>query len=81
VIDISGSRQSAYDMGGIRPLRPTRATTRAARVGKGRRGTEVTCANPDCQAVFCPLTGAKRRQFCSRSCATKHARRTARSQT
>jgi hypothetical protein len=59
----------------------TRGTNRAARVGRGRRGTEVTCANPDCQAVFCPLMGAKRRQFCSRSCATKHARRTARSQT
>jgi hypothetical protein len=22
---------------------------------QGRRGTEVTCANPDCGAVFCPL--------------------------
>jgi hypothetical protein len=32
-----------------RPWRTaTRATNRAARAGKGRRGTEVTCANPDC---------------------------------
>jgi hypothetical protein len=65
-----------------RPWRTaTRATNRAARAGKGRRGTEVTCANPDCGAVFCPLTSAKRRQFCSRNCATKHARRTTRGHT
>jgi hypothetical protein len=65
-----------------RPWRtPTRATNRAARAGKGCRGTEVTGANPDCGAVFCPLTGARRGQFCGRSCATKHARRTARGQT
>ena len=42
-----------------RPWRTaTRATNRAARAGKGRHGTEVTCANPDCEAVFCPLTSA-----------------------
>jgi hypothetical protein len=75
-------RAQAARLAQPRPWRTaTRATNRAARAGKGRRGTEVTCANPDCGAVFCPLTSAKRRQFCSRSCATKHARRTARSQT
>jgi hypothetical protein len=60
-------RAQAARLAQPRPWRTaTRATNRAARAGKGRRGTEVTCANPDCRAVFCPLTGAKRRQFCSR---------------
>jgi hypothetical protein len=30
----------------------TQATNRAARVGKGRRGTEVTCANPRLRGGF-----------------------------
>ena len=30
----------------------TRATNRAARVGKGRRGTGVTCANPRLRGGF-----------------------------
>jgi hypothetical protein len=45
----------------------TRATNRAARVGKGRRGTEVTGANPGCGAVFCPLTSAKRPMPCTKA--------------
>jgi hypothetical protein len=47
------------------------------------QGAPATAAAAELEldAVFCPLTSAKRRQFCSRSCATKHARRSTRSQT
>jgi hypothetical protein len=46
---------------------------RMARVGRSaRRGTVVTCQW--CGVEFCPLTGASRRRFCSRSCASRHNR-------
>jgi predicted transcriptional regulator len=51
-----------------------RASNRAARAGTGRHGTEVTCQNPACRAVFCPLHSARRRKFCSRSCASSYNR-------
>ena len=44
----------------------------AARRGRRRLGTVVVCAW--CGVEFCPLVAAKRRRFCSRSCATKHTR-------
>lgn len=44
----------------------------ASRRGKQRLGTVVVCAQ--CGVEFCPLTGAKRRRFCSRSCASKYNR-------
>lgn len=52
-----------------------RASNRAARAGRGRHGAEVTCHNPECRAVFCPLHSARRRKFCSRSCASTYNRR------
>lgn len=53
-----------------------RAAARASgRSGQGRLGTEVTCQNPACGAVFCPLHSARRRRFCSRSCASIYNRR------
>ncbi len=45
------------------------------KLGTTRRGIEVTCEW--CGNVFCPLTGAHRRRFCSRSCASRHNRRQA----
>ncbi|MFG1626243.1 hypothetical protein [Kribbella sp. NPDC049227] len=51
-----------------------RASNRTARAGTGRYGTEVTCHNPACRAVFCPLHSARRRKFCSRSCASTYNR-------
>lgn len=51
------------------------ASNRAARAGASRYGTEVTCQNPACGAVFCPLHSARRRKFCSRSCASSYNRR------
>ena len=60
-----------------RPLTWTaaaRASNRTARAGTGRHGTEVTCQNPACGAVFCPLHSARRRKFCSRSCASSYNR-------
>ncbi|MEU4607495.1 CGNR zinc finger domain-containing protein [Kribbella sp. NPDC023972] len=51
----------------------TYASTRAAFAGRGRLGIEVTCQNPECGAVFCPLTSARRRRFCSRTCASSRA--------
>lgn len=53
---------------GLEAMRQARVDSNRAR----RLGTVVTCAW--CNAQFCPLTGAKRRKFCSRSCASKHAR-------
>lgn len=44
----------------------------ASRRGKQRLGTVVVCEQ--CGVEFCPLTGAKRRRFCSRSCASKYNR-------
>jgi hypothetical protein len=41
-----------------------------ARRGKQRLGTVVACAR--CGVEFCPLTGAKKRRFCSLSCASKY---------
>lgn len=40
--------------------------------GRGRLGTVVVCEW--CQAVFCPLRGARRRRFCSKSCASRATR-------
>lgn len=48
---------------------------RRASTGQGARqrlGTVVACEQ--CGLEFCPLTGAKRRRFCSRSCASKYNR-------
>src|SRR5699024_8844978 len=45
----------------------------AARKGTARLGTVITCWW--CGARFCPLLGARRRRFCSRSCASKYNRR------
>ena len=44
--------------------------TRAAYLGRAsRRPRVVTCEG--CGAIFCPLTAAKRRRFCSKSCASR----------
>lgn len=48
---------------------------RRASTGQGPRqrlGTVVACEQ--CGLEFCPLTGARRRRFCSRSCASKYNR-------
>lgn len=48
---------------------------RQASTGQGARqrsGTVVACQQ--CGVEFCPLRGAKRRRFCSRSCASKYNR-------
>jgi hypothetical protein len=64
---------------GAKPASAEEAANRDARmalVGRsGRRGTVVTCQW--CGVEFCPLTGASRRRFCSRSCASRHTRATA----
>lgn len=52
-----------------------REAVRQARIDRnkrGRLGTVVTCGW--CGLQFCPLKGAKRRRFCSRSCASKRTR-------
>lgn len=51
---------------GLEAMRQARVDSNRAR----RLGTVVTCAR--CSAQFCPLTGAKRRKFCSRSCASRY---------
>lgn len=48
-----------------------RATNRASR-GRGRIGTVVECEQ--CGSLFCPLAGARRRRFCTRSCASIYGR-------
>lgn len=63
------------------PMSPAgREAVRAAlagRKGTARRGLVVTCRW--CGSQFCPLAGAKRRKFCSRSCASKATRAAERS--
>ncbi|MEU4607455.1 MucR family transcriptional regulator [Kribbella sp. NPDC023972] len=54
------------------------ATSKTARTGLGRLGTEVTCQNPACGAVFCPLASARKRRFCTRSCASVYNRNVSR---
>lgn len=54
---------------GLEALRQANAVRR----GQHRLGTVVTCEW--CGAQFCPLRGAKRRRFCSRTCASTHNRR------
>lgn len=47
---------------------------RIAALGRAsRRGTVVVCT--ECGVEFCPLVGASRRRFCTRSCASKSNRR------
>lgn len=51
----------------------TAAETGRANGRRGRRPRVITC--PNCGATFCPLPGAYRRRFCSRSCASQSRRR------
>lgn len=55
-------------------MSPAGLAASRARPGQGRKGIVVVCAQ--CGCAFCPLTGASRRRFCSRSCASRAARRT-----
>lgn len=52
-------------------LESIRVANRSRR-GTRRLGTVVVCLR--CGAEFCPLEGAKRRRFCSRSCASRYNR-------
>lgn len=63
----------AQRRGGISPqgMEAIRRSNQSRR-GSQRLGTVVVCAR--CGLAFCPLTGAKRRRFCSRSCASKYNR-------
>lgn len=42
--------------------------------GRGRKGTVVVCQG--CGVEFCPLAGARRRRFCTRSCSNRANRAT-----
>lgn len=53
-------------------MSPEGLATSRARLGQGRKGAVVVCEQ--CGCAFCPLTGASRRRFCSRSCASRAAR-------
>ncbi|WP_368859565.1 MucR family transcriptional regulator [Georgenia satyanarayanai] len=59
---------SVFSPAGLEAMRQASASRR----GQQRLGTVVTCAQ--CGVQFCPLTDAKRRRFCSRSCASKYNR-------
>lgn len=48
------------------------AANRATRGPRRRLGTVVICEQ--CGAAFCPLSSARKRRFCSRSCASTHTR-------
>ena len=60
-----------------KPLSPAGAAASAAagrrRGGTRRRGIVVVCQ--ECDVEFCPLAGASKRRFCTRSCASRHNRR------
>ena len=62
---------------GFAPQVLTEQTARAATLGRAARRPRVVRCEA-CGAEFCPLTAAKRRRFCTRSCAN---RTTARSRT
>lgn len=53
-------------------MSPAGLAASRARPGRGRQGTVVTCAW--CGAQFCPLTSARRRKCCSRSCSSRATR-------
>lgn len=59
------------------PLSPAGAAASAAAAGQHRGsrriGIVVTCA--ECSVEFCPLRGASKRRFCTRSCASRYNRR------
>ncbi|WP_446666624.1 MucR family transcriptional regulator [Flexivirga sp. B27] len=56
-------------------MSPAGLAASRSRPGQGRLGTVVVCGW--CQSQFCPLSGARRRRFCSKSCASKATRATA----
>lgn len=59
---------SVFSPAGLEAMRQASASRR----GNQRLGTVVACEQ--CGLEFCPLTSAKRRRFCSRSCASKYNR-------
>ena len=72
-------KATAARLAANQPPSPAGAAASAAaarrRVGSRRAGIVVVCAA--CDAEFCPLQGASKRRFCSRSCASRHNRRLA----
>lgn len=59
---------TVHSPAGLEAMRQTRVEQNRQR----RLRTVVVCCW--CEVEFCPLKGAKRRRFCSRSCASKHTR-------
>lgn len=53
-------------------MSPAGLAASRTRPGQGRLGTVVVCQW--CESQFCPLTSARRRRFCSMSCASKATR-------
>ncbi|WP_081477409.1 MucR family transcriptional regulator [Kocuria rhizophila] len=53
-------------------MSPAGLAASRSKPGHSRKGTAVVCAW--CGTEFCPLSGAKKRRFCSRSCASRSAR-------
>lgn len=53
-------------------MSPAGLAASRARPGRGRLGTVVVCRW--CGAAFCPLKGARKRRFCTRSCAGRAIR-------
>ena len=51
------------------PMSPAGLAASRRRPGQGRLGTVVICDH--CGAAFCPLASARRRRYCSRSCASR----------
>lgn len=72
-------KATAARLAANQPPSPAGAAASAAaasrRGGSRRAGIVVVCA--ECAAEFCPLQGASKRRFCSRSCASRHNRRLA----
>ncbi|NNG40680.1 hypothetical protein HJ588_15550 [Flexivirga sp. ID2601S] len=63
---------TAARLGAGAGMSPAGLAASRARPGRARLGTVVVCRW--CGAQFCPLTSARRRRFCSKSCASKATR-------
>jgi hypothetical protein len=72
-------RATAARLAGGMPLSPAGAAASASgrQTPRVKRRLEIVVTCEECGAEFCPLRMARRRKFCTRSCASRYNRRRA----